>query len=251
MNCNNTTVRRALVVEDDELTGWTVCRALADSGFEVRRANSVAEGKHEYKSGEYALVLSDYRLGDGTGIELAGMIRSMGGDCVIMMLTAEPSSIDTQDKESLRISHILRKPVDIAELRRLTKNIDVAVDAGTRKAGLYTVISMRGEVTVADVNAIRDVTGWVAMDASMVKGFSGEALDCIAELEQNLRAGGGRLCLVGLSEELSSVMLGFLDSNDIDTFETIEAAASSSRRLAGRTERQAVLGMNMIRSDRR
>lgn len=66
---------RVLCVDDDGATLYLVRRALELDGFEVATAGGVSEGLAALGRGRFQLVISDYRLPDGTGTE---MLREAG-----------------------------------------------------------------------------------------------------------------------------------------------------------------------------
>src|SRR5215472_2169416 len=62
---------RILWVEDDFDVRSIVEDVLLDEGYAIDAAATVAEGEALLNAGEYDLLLTDGRLPDGTGIELA------------------------------------------------------------------------------------------------------------------------------------------------------------------------------------
>lgn len=73
----NTSPYNILVVEDDELLNGLFCRFLQSKGFETRSAYNLTAAIEILKSvTEIDLILLDYQLGDGTGLELLASINS-------------------------------------------------------------------------------------------------------------------------------------------------------------------------------
>lgn len=65
-----------LVVDDDELLNGLFCQFLQDKGFHTRTAYSLAEAMQLLKAGaEVDLVLLDYQLGDGNGLEFLAEVN--------------------------------------------------------------------------------------------------------------------------------------------------------------------------------
>ena len=63
-------MKTILVVEDDRVYARVVANWLVKNGLEARYVLSVASAKEFIAGTEVGLVLSDYRLQDGNGVEL-------------------------------------------------------------------------------------------------------------------------------------------------------------------------------------
>lgn len=104
---------RILVVEDDADVRVVFEHILIDAGHEVDTAQTVAGGHEFLRSRDYNLLLSDGRLPDGTGMELADEAERKGVPAVIITgyafilreLAADPTKY-----------HVLLKPMRPTEL---------------------------------------------------------------------------------------------------------------------------------------
>lgn len=80
---------QVLIVEDDDRTARSLAR-LVSCEAPVRVATTVAEGKHVVRSSSHlAAVLLDYRLPDGTGLEIIDLLRP-GVPVLILTGTDDP-----------------------------------------------------------------------------------------------------------------------------------------------------------------
>src|SRR5688572_24754493 len=59
--------RKVLCVDDDEASRYLLGRALEVAGFVVTPASGVEEGLELLRRHRFSLVISDYRMPDGTG----------------------------------------------------------------------------------------------------------------------------------------------------------------------------------------
>jgi len=75
---------RILVIEDDVDVRVVFEHILIDAGYEVDVARTVADGRDCLERYGYDLVLSDGRLPDGTGMELADEAEKKGVPAVII-----------------------------------------------------------------------------------------------------------------------------------------------------------------------
>jgi len=90
---------RILLAEDDADVRVVVEHVLIDGGYAVDAAPNVESARKLLLSGEYDLVLSDGRLPDGTGMELADVAQGKGIPALILTgyafilreLAADPS----------------------------------------------------------------------------------------------------------------------------------------------------------------
>ena len=66
---------KLLLVEDHSGTGEALKRLLRRAGFDVRLAASVAEALEFAKGESFAVVITDLRLSDGTGVDVLQQLR--------------------------------------------------------------------------------------------------------------------------------------------------------------------------------
>lgn len=114
-----------LLIEDDELSIYTTCKLLADSGFctsidvvrDGREAMSYLSCEVQYagrKTGNPALILLDLKLPDYDGLELFKSIRSHPSFALIpvFILSASRSEEDMYRSALLGVAKFLTKPLD-------------------------------------------------------------------------------------------------------------------------------------------
>lgn len=77
-----------LVIEDDVTFSQLLEGFLSKSGFTVTLANNVKNGIKAIDQQSYSLLLLDYRLPDGTGIDVLSAVRNRGLDLPIIMMTS-------------------------------------------------------------------------------------------------------------------------------------------------------------------
>jgi two-component system response regulator RegA len=79
--------RSLLIVDDDEVFRTRLARAMAERGFSVGTAESVATGIKAAERQPPAFAVIDLKLGDGSGLDLVEIVRSKRPDARIVMLT--------------------------------------------------------------------------------------------------------------------------------------------------------------------
>ena len=97
----------------------TVCRrrqVLTRRGYQVSVAASAAEARAAFMQAEFALVLLDLRLPDGTGIELLQEFRDTQGDLLVIMMTASSSVETAVEAIKLGAYDYVTKPFDMEQV---------------------------------------------------------------------------------------------------------------------------------------
>jgi DNA-binding response OmpR family regulator len=114
-----------LVIDDEALVRWTLSKILSDAGFAVRCCRDGAEARVALESSHFALMLTDYRLPDTTGSQLADLAHRLSPDTVVLMLSAEDKlQLDAKGNDE-HVDAFIRKPFEIdAVLRSVRKHLD-------------------------------------------------------------------------------------------------------------------------------
>jgi DNA-binding response OmpR family regulator len=106
---------KVLIVEDDESLGATLRTFLRDEGYTVDLAANIAEAKtFDYES--YELMILDWMLPDGQGIDYLRELRSAGVRLPVIMLTARTEVIDKVVGLESGADDYLTKPFEPREL---------------------------------------------------------------------------------------------------------------------------------------
>ncbi len=116
---------KILIVDDDANMRESVCDNLEVSGYETAQASSAAEAVAQVKKTQFDVILMDYNLTDGTGIDAIRKIRALNSESQILMVTAH-ASLDTALKAIQEsVDDFLTKPVNFDLLKRaIEKSIE-------------------------------------------------------------------------------------------------------------------------------
>lgn len=79
---------RTLIIDDEETYARALQRLLGRRGIEADVATSAADGLMRARRGPYALVVLDYLLPDGTGLDLIAPLRQLRPAPAVLMMTA-------------------------------------------------------------------------------------------------------------------------------------------------------------------
>ena len=105
-----------LVVEDDVLTAKQLVKLLKSEKYSCDEANGYFEAKERLDKNSYALVLLDWNLGDGDGLELLKEIREIWIDTPVLMLSANSEINDRVKVLDCGADDYLCKPYSNVEL---------------------------------------------------------------------------------------------------------------------------------------
>lgn len=106
---------KILVIEDDENLGATLKSFLRDEGHDVELAPNLARAR-ELKLNDFELIILDWMLPDGQGIDFLREVRSAGHTGPLIMLTARTEVIDKVVGLESGADDYLTKPFEPKEL---------------------------------------------------------------------------------------------------------------------------------------
>jgi DNA-binding response OmpR family regulator len=131
---------KVLIVEDDEGVAQLIQFALDPQLFAIDHYGNVADALHALKANEYDIVILDWVLPDGTGIELCRQYRLLGGHKPILMLTARDSSREKVTGLTAGADDYVVKPFDpdelVARVQALLRRPPTMSDAVLQVAGI-------------------------------------------------------------------------------------------------------------------
>ena len=106
---------RVLLIDDESVPRFAVRRFLTSKGFDVEEAGDCASAKVKFRSFGPDITILDFRLPDGTALDLLPDFRSVS-DAPIIVLTAY-ASIDTAvEAVKLGAEQFFTKPVELEAL---------------------------------------------------------------------------------------------------------------------------------------
>jgi two-component system, NtrC family, response regulator AtoC len=105
-----------LIVDDDRVIRRALTALLADEGYEVAAATSLAEAETAVAAGAFAVVLLDIRLSDGDGLRLLERLRQEQPALRVIMASAFGDSERVIHAMSLGAFEYLTKPFDVDRL---------------------------------------------------------------------------------------------------------------------------------------
>jgi len=109
---------RVLAVDDNPQALQTVVAFLAVDGHTVETATSGQEGLQKFQAQRFDLVVTNQRMPDMRGDQLAAAIKQLDERCPIIMLTAVPPDPKPPD-----VDIVLSKPTTLAAFRQAVAQV--------------------------------------------------------------------------------------------------------------------------------
>jgi len=113
--------RRILLIDDDETIIAPFQLILQKEGYRVDTASTGRQALEKAGETEYQMVISDIKLPDVQGIEVAKKIREFNRNIRLIIITGFPDLADSIETIDLGIDEILIKPIKPDELLRAVK----------------------------------------------------------------------------------------------------------------------------------
>jgi CheY-like chemotaxis protein len=110
---------RVLVVDDDMLVRTSTAGILESWGCDVSVGDGLEAVWNKYSESHFDLVLCDYRLPDGNGLQLADRIKEHCATTPAFILVSGDTAPEILQAVNERGLHLLHKPVRPAKLRSL------------------------------------------------------------------------------------------------------------------------------------
>lgn len=120
------------MVEDDEVLSKNISIILKRASYAVDMAKDVDEASNKLASPEYDLVLMDWKLPDGNGIDLCKETRKNNPEVKIIMLTANSQVEDKIEGLDAGADDYITKPFEMDELL-------ARIRSALRRSGLSTL----------------------------------------------------------------------------------------------------------------
>lgn len=109
---------RVLLVEDDSAVRGLLSRFLRGLGHQVVAVGLAEEAMRRLGKSDFDVLMTDYELPDGTGVDLIRALKDSVGLKVIVM-SGNLERISRKEVEGLTIHAFLPKPFDLREVSRL------------------------------------------------------------------------------------------------------------------------------------
>lgn len=122
-----------LVIDDDNFICEILSRHLQNNNYQTQTAVSAKGAFHLLEKNQFDLVLCDFRLPDGSGLEVLQKMRSMQLDMPVIIMTAYADVRMAVKLIKMGAADYITKPIQQEELLVLIKKILSKSDAETQR----------------------------------------------------------------------------------------------------------------------
>jgi DNA-binding NtrC family response regulator len=179
---------KILIADDERLQRETLSAILKDHGHETAISSNVAEAVAELQIGDFDLVLSDFKMPDGTGVDVAKKARQFCPDAAVFIMTAYADVNSVIEALRAGVVDYLLKPLNVDHLLRKIMMIDehklLLTEVRELRRNLQDATS---STLLGDSDAIRNVRATIAQVAQtkgtvLITGESGTGKEVAARL---------------------------------------------------------------------
>lgn len=111
-----------LIADDEEAQREVLSGFLSKKGFDIYTASSVNDAMEVISENVIDMVLTDFRMGDGTGLDLLKMIKALIPSIHVVVMTAYGSIDDAVQIMKSGAYHYIQKPIELSELLHIIGN---------------------------------------------------------------------------------------------------------------------------------
>ena len=113
----------ALIVDDDPQILELVDEILKDGGHSTWKVSTISDALSLLQKKEFDVAILDIYLPDGTGLELAGKIKSLKPELPVVIMTGTPRSGNIRESVDAEVDAYLVKPVSAGNLLSLVEEL--------------------------------------------------------------------------------------------------------------------------------
>ena|SRR5579872_1443699 len=118
-NRMNAVARKSiLVVDDTSIVAETIDLLLSHLGHRVETSCDGPEALTKFESGKYHLVITDYRMPQMNGLELARAIKNREAGQLVVLLSAFTTPMFLDNPKPLPVDLIMEKPFSLDEFQK-------------------------------------------------------------------------------------------------------------------------------------
>ena len=114
---------KVLLVEDENLIGWSIATALRREGYAVILVESGEEAIKIISSTKFDIVITDLKLPQINGFEVATVVKSQCSSIPVIMISAQSEQTAQGVKVHQAVDRYIEKPFDLNEIIEITHRL--------------------------------------------------------------------------------------------------------------------------------
>lgn len=167
-----------LLVDDDDALRQMLALGLTQLGYRVEEAANIAAARSLILRNRYSLVLSDYEMPDGTGLDLLAYITKSHPHLPVVLLTGHDDMPLARDAIAGGAADFLTKPFELRQVARVIEQNWVRVERDEERTAALTNSILAGTIRalVAAVDAKDPYTARHSERVSRIASLLGDVL---------------------------------------------------------------------------
>lgn len=116
-------LKKILIVDDEQLIGWSLMKLFDLYDYEAFYANQPEEAKRLMERESFDLVLTDYKMPSGSGMDLLAEIKQQHPRTKVVMMTAFPSELSREKALLAGADEFITKPFDLEDVFQTAERV--------------------------------------------------------------------------------------------------------------------------------
>jgi two-component system response regulator PilR (NtrC family) len=179
---------KILIADDERVQRETLSAILADHAHETRICCNVAEAVATLQSESFDLVLTDFKMPDGTGIDVATKARQLSPDAGVFIMTAFADVSSVIEAMRVGVVDYLLKPLNVDHLLRKIRLVEDNRTLLNEVRSLRALVNpVEKSMLIGESDAIKNVRATITQVARtkgtiLITGESGTGKEVAARL---------------------------------------------------------------------
>jgi len=189
---------KILIVDDERLQRETLSAILSDLGHETVASGGVQDAVKELQSATFDLILTDFKMPDGSGLDVASKAKQLMPETLVFVMTAYAEVSSVIDAMRVGVADYFLKPLNVELLLRKIRLLNDHKDLLAEVTDLRARINATSTSTLLGqsdgMDRVRTMIGQVSETRGtvLITGESGTGKEVAARLIHNCSADSGK-----------------------------------------------------------
>ena len=189
---------KILIVDDERLQRETLSAILSDLGHETVTSGGVQDAVKVLQDATFDLILTDFKMPDGSGLEVASLARQLMPETPVFVMTAYAEVSSVIDAMRVGVADYFLKPLNVELLLRKIRLLNDHKDLLAEVTDLRARINAASTSTLlGNSDGMRKIRSMIAQVSEtrgtvLITGESGTGKEVAARLIHNSSSDSGK-----------------------------------------------------------